>query len=74
MVKVVQVIRQTPVCPYCGKEIKIIYTSRTVHLEHKDNAWVEIQEDKYSTSQCSECYEEFSDDELDILGVPNEIR
>ena len=74
VVKVVQIISQTPVCPFCGKDIKIIYTSRTLHLEHTDGKWVERQDDKYFTSCCSECHEEFNDEELDALGVPSEIR
>ena len=74
VVKVVQIINQTPVCPYCGKDTTLIYTSRTVHLEYKAGMWVERQADTYQTTQCSECYEEFNGEELDMLGVPNEIR
>jgi len=74
IVKVVQIISQQPVCSSCGKAIDRIFTSRTVHLVYNHGKWVESQEDKYGISQCSECYEEFSDEELDELGVPNEIR
>ncbi len=63
-----------PISPCCQKEINTIYTSRTVHLKHKDGKWVEEQADRYCTYQCPECFEEFSDEELDKLGVPNEIR
>lgn len=74
VVKVVQIISQTPVCPYCGKVITTIYTSRTVILVYKDDKWVEEISDHYFTSQCPECHEEFNDEELDALGVPAEIR
>jgi len=74
IVKVVEIIRQTPVCPACGKEISTIYTSRTVHLNHVDDKWVEEQIDRYCTYGCPVCSEEFSPKELDLLGVPNEIR
>ena len=63
-----------PQCPYCHKEIDTIYTSRTVHLKYKDGKWVEEQVDHYFTAQCPECYEEFSPEDLDKLGVPEEIR
>jgi len=74
VVKVLEIIRQTPVCPACGKEINTIYTSRTVQLKYKEGAWGETQEDRYYTYGCPECGEEFSRKELDLLGVPNEIR
>jgi len=74
VVKVVQIISQTPVCPYCGKNITTIHTSRTVILTYKDGKWVEEMADHYFTTQCPECQEEFNDEELDALGVPNEIR
>ena len=74
VVKVVQIIRQTPQCPMCHKEIGTIYTSRTVHLVHVDGQWREEQADHYFTSQCPECLEEFSPKDLDLMGVPNEIR
>jgi len=63
-----------PKCPHCQKEIDTIFTSRTVHLKFKDGKWVEEQHDHYCTSQCSLCYEEFGAEDLDKLGVPNEIR
>ena len=74
VVKVVQIIRQTPVCPSCGKDITTIYTSRTVILAYKDGKWGEEQADHYFTSGCPECSEEFSPEDLDLMGVPNEIR
>ena len=74
VVKVVQIIRQTPVCPYCGKDITTIYTSRTVILTYKDGKWVEEMADHYFTTQCPECHEEFNYTELDALGIPQEIR
>lgn len=74
VVKVTEIIRQTPLCPACGGEIDRIFTSRTVHLVYNHGAWTESQEDKYGTAQCSLCYEEFGPEELDQLGVPNEIR
>ena len=63
-----------PVCPMCTKEIGRIFTSRTVQLVWKEGKWVEEQQDHYFISACPECYEEFSPDELDKLGVPEEIR
>ena len=74
VVKVVQIVRQTPVCPSCGKDITTIHTSRIVILAYKDGKWVEEQADHYFVSSCPECQDEFSDEELDALGVPNEIR
>ena len=74
VVKVLAIIRQTPVCPYCGEAIDTIHTSRTVNLKHKDCKWVEEQADHYFVSSCPECYDEFSDEDLDKLGVPSEIR
>lgn len=74
VVKVIEIIRQASVCPYCGKEVHTIYTSRTVHLVHVNDEWKEEQVDRYCTYQCPECYEELSPDDLDKMGVPNEIR
>ena len=74
VVKVVQIIRQTPVCPICGKDITTINTSRTVILAYKDGKWREEQADRYYTYGCPECGEEFSPGELDLMGVPNELR
>ena len=74
VVKVVQIISQTPVCPSCGKDITAIYTSRTVILAYREGKWQEEQTDRYFTSQCPECFEEFSPEDLDLMGVPNEIR
>ena len=74
VVKVVEIIRQTPVCPYCGEAIDTIHTSRTVNLKFKDGKWVEEQADHYYTYQCPACSEELNPEDLDKLGVPNEIR
>ena len=45
-----------------------------MQLKYKEGAWGEAQEDRYYTYGCPECGEEFSPKELDLLGVPNEIR
>jgi len=74
VVKVVEIIRQAPICPACGKQIDTIYTSRTVYLKFKDGKWGETQEDRYYTYGCPECGEEFCPTELDLLGVPSELR
>jgi len=74
VVKVVRVIWEMPVCPMCGKDITTIYTSRSVHLEYVSGQWVEKQDDHYFTYGCPECAEEFSPEDLDLMGVPNEIR
>lgn len=74
VVKVVEIIRQTPFCPYCHQEIGTIFTSRTIRINRVDGRWKEEQHDRYCTYQCSNCYEEFSPEDLDKLGVPNEIR
>jgi len=74
VVKVIEIIRQKPICPSCGRQIETILTSRTVHLYYKDGKWVEEQADHYFVSSCPECYDEFSDEDLDKLGVPSEIR
>ena len=39
VVKVIEIIRQTPICPACGEPIDTIYTSRSVHLKYKDGKW-----------------------------------
>lgn len=74
VVKVVQIIKQTPICPACHTEIDTIYTSRSVHLKFKDGKWIEEQDDHYFTYLCSYCSEELSEEELAKLGVPEEIR
>lgn len=63
-----------PTCPYCGQEVHTIYTSRTIHINRVNGEWREEQYDHYCTFQCSNCYEEFGAEDLDKLGVPNEIR
>jgi hypothetical protein len=63
-----------PLCPSCHKPVERIYTSRTVHIVWKDGRWVEEQVDHYFTACCCNCYEELSEEELDRLGVPNDIR
>lgn len=63
-----------PRCPACQQPIDTIFTSRTVHLKFKDSKWVEEQQDRYCVYACPECLYEFSPEELDQLGVPNEIR
>lgn len=74
VVKVLEIIRQTPICPACGKEISTIYTSRTMHLKQVNDKWVEEQTDHYCTYGCPECGEEFGPKDLDLLDVPQEIR
>ena len=74
VVKVIEIIRQTPICPACGEPIDTIYTSRSVHLKYKDGKWVEEQDDHYFNYLCPECQDEFSTEELDQLGVPNELK
>lgn len=74
VVKVVEIIRQTPICPACGKQIDTIFTSRSVHLKHVDDKWVEEQDDHYFTYCCGNCSFELSDEELEALGVPEVIR
>jgi len=66
--------KTAPLCPNCHKPVERIYTSRTVHLVWKDGKWVEEQQDHYYTYCCGNCSEEFSAEELDQLGVPEEIR
>lgn len=63
-----------PVSPCCQKPIDTIYTSRSVQLKFKDGKWVEEQTDSYYVYACPECHDEFSDGDLDKLGVPNDIR
>lgn len=63
-----------PISPCCQKEIDTIYTSRTVYLKFKGGKWVEEQADRYCTYGCPECGEEFSPEDLDKLGVPNDLR
>lgn len=74
VVKVLEILRQTPRCPNCFEIIDTIYTSRTVQLKFKGGQWVEEQADRYFNSQCPSCQEEFNDEDLDNLGVPQEIR
>ena len=74
VVKLLAIIRKTPVCPYCNQEIDTIFTSRTVNLKHKDGRWVEEQADHYYTYQCPACSEELLGEDLNDLGVPEELR
>ena len=66
--------KMAPLCPSCQKPVERIYTSRTVHIVWENGRWVEEQVDHYFTASCGNCYEEFSEEELDQLGVPNDIR
>ena len=69
-----------PVCPNCGvsfadpNEGAFIGTSQSVIICYNDEKWEKDTLDNYETFQCSECHEELSVEELDNLGVPNEIR
>jgi len=74
VVKVVQIISQIPACPMCHEEIGTIHTSRTVNLVLVNGQWREEQADHYNTYHCEACTEEFGPEDLDALGVPNEIR
>jgi len=73
VVKVIQINKQTPICPACHTKIDTIYTSRIVHLKFKDGKWIEEQDDHYFINLCPYCYEELSGKELIELGVPEEI-
>lgn len=62
-------------CPYCGDTIDHLYTSKQIILQRaEDGTWAEVAVDQYETNQCPNCYEELQSDDLDTLGVPNEIR
>ncbi len=69
--------RQPPIphCPICGNPMTDgIGTSQSIILEWHEGKWVRTVLDHYETYQCLACSEELSIDELDKLGVPNEIR
>lgn len=67
-------------CPHCGADLGdpdgsiFIGTSQTVIIRVKDGEWVRDTIDGYQTYQCVACNEELTPEELDDLGVPNDIR
>ncbi len=63
-----------PQCPNCKKEITQIGTSQVIVLLFKDGKWVPQTCDKYGIFTCWECGEEFTPEDLDKLGVPDDIR
>lgn len=74
VVKVTEILHQTPQCPMCHEAIDVIHTSRTVNIVRKDDKWVEEQADHYCIYQCPSCSEELNPEDLNELGVPEEIR
>lgn len=67
-------------CPHCGvsftnqDEGAYIGTSASVILQLNGRKWERDTLDMYETYQCSNCCEELMPDDLDKLGIPNEIR
>lgn len=64
-----------PQCPNCKDYITKIGTSKGIILVFKDGKWkqeaVTGEEELYI---CSSCLHEFTPEELDKFGVPNDIR
>jgi len=65
-----------PTCPHCGDPVVAIGTSISIQLvrDEATGKWSRDEIDYHETYQCLNCYEEFSLDDLDNFGVPNEIR
>lgn len=64
-----------PQCPFCHELIAKIGTTKGIMLIFKNGKWkqeaVSSDEEIYV---CSSCLEEFYPENLDALGVPNDIR
>ncbi len=64
-----------PRCPLCEAQMDAgIGTSQKNIIDWQDGRWVKDVEDMYDIYQCLNCYEELSVDDLDKLGVPNDVR
>jgi len=63
-----------PVCPYCSEEITTLYSSPRRNLVWQDGKWVVDISDYEVAIVCSACYEELGPEDLNKLGVPNELR
>lgn len=64
-----------PKCPYCGEELSEIDTSKIVFLVHKDDKWErEIDSPDNDLFLCPCCMGSLDVEDLDALGVPNELR
>lgn len=63
-----------PTCPNCGEAIDLIYTDKNINLRLVDGKWQMQIEDTYEVFLCPHCHEELNPDELDKLGVGNELR
>jgi len=63
-----------PVCPYCDKEIDILYSSASRNLLWHDGKWTVDTSDGEVVIACSTCYEELGPKDLDKLSVPSELR
>lgn len=64
-----------PKCPNCDEEITEIGTSQRITLARsEDGQWSRETIDHLETFQCLNCFEELSVEELDEIGVPNELR
>jgi len=60
-------------CPLCGSAIDIIYTNSDLSIQWDGKVWAK-HTDRPAVFRCSNCMEELDDRDLDILGVPNELR
>ncbi len=66
-------IQLPPTCPACLLEIDRICTDQRTHLVFAEGKWQReiIPIDVFS---CPNCEAEFGPQDLDLLGVPNELR
>ncbi|KKN14593.1 hypothetical protein LCGC14_0994540 [marine sediment metagenome] len=62
-------------CPLCGEKLDEIVTSqRVTFLRTLEGPWVKDTIDTLEIALCSMCNGHLSPEQLDELGVPNEIR
>lgn len=63
-----------PKCPICNKQVDCVLTDIQVHIYYEDGIWVRRENSGDNIFECSKCHEEFSPEDLDALGIPNEVR
>lgn len=64
-----------PTCPECGAEVDLLhFNGDFTNLQYADGKWSKVHNNDDSVIQCSHCFAELDDDQLDKLGVPMEVR
>ena len=63
-----------PKCPYCGSDIKQLFSSPRRDLIFCEGRWLAEASNNETNTVCSVCYEELGPGDLDRLGVPSTFR